>query len=171
MILKLEDQQNIKPIDQNNWGKYPQIAKEVEESKLRELLGIALLQDIQKNPTSANNKLLLNGDTYTDCNDVTITHLGLKYVIAYLNYSHYVGISYVADTFTGMVKKSRQDAETLSNGEILRIQNDNRSIALTEWENIKEYLNQNTDKFHLWKNIATPKLYAPKFYNVRKTRY
>jgi hypothetical protein len=170
MILTLVQQQAIKPIDQNNWPKYPQIAKEIEESKLKELLGVALLQDLQVNPTSDNNKLLLNSTSFVDYNGNTIKHQGLNYVIAYLNYSHYLGSSNFQDTFTGFVKNKRPDAESLTNGEITRMQGDIRSIALSEFEIIKQYLNQNSDKYPLWACTGNKKIYCPKFYSVRKTQ-
>jgi len=168
-LLTFIKQQAIKKISANNAGKYDQLAFEVENKELYDLLGVALLQDLQTNPTEANNLLLLNGTTFEDCNGNTIRHRGIRFVLAYLNYSRYIGESMINDTFTGFVVKTRPDSELISEGYIKRLQLENRSIALKEFEIIKEYLNLNADIFTLWNCTTRRKPFTPRITGVRKT--
>lgn len=168
-LLSYAQQQAIKAISPNNQAKYNQLATEVEENELRSLLGVALLQDIQDAPTSADNATLLDGGTFTDYNGNTLRFRGLRQVLAYLNYSRYIGESFVNDTFTGMVQKTRPDSELLSEGTMKRLQNENRAIAMTEWELIKRYLDDNTDLYPKWGDSATKKPFTPRIIGVRKT--
>jgi len=168
LLLSLAQQQEIKPISSNNTDKYQLLASEVEELELKKLLGVALLQDLQTNPTAANNLILLNGGTFTQ-SGVSVKHKGIRYVTAYLNISKYIGESYVNDTFTGFTKKKREESDSLNEGEIKRLQNLNREIALSEFELIRCFLDQNNTTYNLWICANTQKVYSPKIYGVRKT--
>ncbi len=177
-LLTLAQQQAIKPIS-SNWANYikitggitnfEQLQKEVEEKEFRILLGIAFTQDIQNNPLTTSNAKLLDGGTYVNSCSETITFKGLRFVLAFMNWSKYVGESFVSDTFTGMVKKNREESESLSSGDIKRLQLDAREIALQEWEIIKDFLCLNSNDYPLWKYGKTQKVYAPKFYGVKRT--
>ena len=168
-LLTYSQQQTIKKISANNQQKYDPLATDVEEKDLKKLLGVALLQDLQKSPNAANNVLLLDGDSFVDCNGNTVDQKGVRWMTAYLNFSAYLGNSFVNDTFTGFVQKTRQDAEILSEGAIKRLQLENRQIALTEWELIEAYLNENKDNFPLWVCTDSKKPFTPKFIGIRKT--
>ena len=169
MILTFDQQQLIKPISPNNSAKYPQLATEVETLELQKLLGIAFLQDIQNNPETVDNLKLLNGATFTDCIGNTITHKGLRFVIAYLNYSEYLGSSYAVDTFTGFVKKKHENADALAEGEIKKLQSRNREIALNEFDVIKLFLDANESLYPLWNVKQNKELYVPRIDTLRKT--
>ena len=168
LLLSYSQQQAIKKISANNQSKYDQMAAEVEENELRKLLGVLLLQDLQENPTATANAELLDGGTFTYCDD-DYDFKGLRYVLAYLNYSRYIGESFVNDTFTGFVQKTRPDSELLSEGAIKRLQNENREIAMAEWELCKMYLNVNYEDFPLWNSSKTKKPFTPRLFGVRKT--
>ena len=166
-LLTYSQQQAIKPISANNQSKFAQMETEVENSKFRDLLGLPLLQDLQNNPDSTENKLLLEGDTFVNCQGFEVKHKGLYYVLAFLVYEKYVGESFVADTFTGMVQKVRQDSEQLHEGSIKRLQNNAMAIALSEFELIKEYLISKNNEFFCFckkRSVTTPT-----FGSVRKT--
>lgn len=178
-LLSLAQQQAIKTISPNwaNYVKttggttnYEQLALEVEESDLQKLLGAALLQDLQDNPTETNNAILLNGGTFEDCNGNTIKFKGLRYVLAYMNYSQQILESDVADTFTGFVKKNRNEADGLSFGEKKQLMINAREKAMAQWELAKQFLNDNTDLYELWYCGQSRKPYRPKLIGVRKTR-
>lgn len=177
-LLTLIQQQGIKIISQN-WANaskvtgaksnYDQLAEEVENKELRNLLGVALFQDVQANPTTDENVVLLDGGSYEDCNGNTITFKGLRYVLAYFNWSKYVAESFVSDTFTGMVRKQRTEAENLTSGDIKRLQIDAREIALQEWELIRNFLNENESDYPLWECAKTKKIYTPRITGVKRT--
>jgi hypothetical protein len=169
LILSWSEQIAIKKMSANNQQKYAALAGEVEELELKELLGIALLQDLQTNPGTASNLLLLNGTSFTNYMGQTVSHKGLRYVIAYLNYSKYIGESYVNDTYTGVVSKRREESELLSEGSIKRLQDQARRQGLMEWKIIKDYLNCNTSLFPLWLCGFSKIPYTPKFKGLKKT--
>lgn len=168
LLLSYSQQQAIKKISANNQAKYDQLAAEVEENELRSLLGVLLLQDLQNNPDSVANTALLNGGTYTSGSN-TIRFKGVRYILAYLNYSRYIGESFVNDTFTGMVQKTRPDAELLSEGTMKRLQAENRQIAMAEWELTQGFLTANATTYTLWNCSGTRKPFTPRIYGVRKT--
>lgn len=165
LLVSLTKQQSIKPISTNNTDRYTQIATEVEQLEVRKLIGVELLQDLIASPTGEWNAKLLNGGAL----ESGATHKGLCYVIAYFNYSRYIGESYIKDTFTGFKKQKNEESEYLSEGEIKRLQNINREIAMVEWQLIEEWLNENSDQFEKWQCAETQKVYTPKLYSIRKT--
>ena len=177
-ILTLIEQQQLKPISPN-WANqrveglgitnFDQLAQEVEDSDLQTLLGVALLQDVQDNPTEARNVTLLDGGSFEDCNGNTIKFKGLKYILAYMNYSQYVAEGYAADTFSGFVKASRPDSEHLNSTERKEIKSNVRGKAMVQWDIIKQFLNKNSDTYTLWYCAQSKKPYRPRMYGVRKT--
>jgi len=177
-LLTLVQQQSIKPIS-NNWAvtvkntgglsNFLQVESEVEENELRDLLGVALLQDIQDNPTDANNVLLLDGSTFEDCNGNTVKTKGLRYVIAYMVHSQEVFESKIADTFSGYVNKNRQETTDLNQGQTKTLQARSRELALTEFELIRQYLDENSTTYPLWICGISKKPYTPKIIGVKKT--
>ncbi len=169
LILSWAQQIAIKKITTNNQPKYAALAGEVEEKELRDLIGLALLQDLQANPATIYNAKLLNGDSFTNYIGQTVNHKGLRYVLAYLNYSRYIGESAINDTYTGVVVKKREESELLSEGGIRRLQEQARNQALTEWSVIKDYLNCSSINFPLWLYTRSKQPYTPKFWGVRKT--
>ena len=170
-LITLAQQQIVKPITLNNQDRFLQIAYEVENSDLLDLLGIELLQDLQDNPTSANNILLLDGCIYTNGRGNTIRHKGIRFILSYMIYARYIGESYMVDTFSGFVKKERTDATSLSEGEVIRLQNVSKKMALVEWENVKEYLDLNYSLYPKWLYNESTTPYLPKFYGLKKTKY
>ena len=169
LLLTHDQQQAIKKMSPNNSRDYDQLATEVEELELRDLLGDALLQDLQANPTSENNVKLLDGSTFEDCHGNTIKFKGLRYVLAYFNYAKYIGSSFVKDTNTGFVQKNRQESEVISEGTVNRLQIENRKIGMKEFELVKDYLNANCDTYTLWISTESKQAFAPKFHFIRKT--
>ncbi len=170
-LLTFSQQIAIKPISSNNQSKFDQLCKEVERTDLKDLIGLALLQDLETNPTSTNNLLLLNGTSFVNYIGQTVSHQGLRYVLAYLIHVRYIGESFVKDTFTGMVRGTQENSEPISEGSTIRLQNVSKEIALSEFQLIKEYLNLNYDLFPLWLYILSTKTCTPKFIGISKTDY
>jgi len=168
-LLTYEQQIAIKKISANNQTIYDQLATEVEEKELQDLLGAALLQDLQTNPTTVPNVKLLDGSTFTDCNGNTIKQKGIRWMLAYMNYSEYLGTSFAADTFSGFTQKVRQDSTQISEGSIKRLQLSNRELALTQWYLIRDFLNENSSDYPLWIISESKKPYTPKITGIRKT--
>lgn len=170
-LLTFSQQIAIKKLSSNNQSRFDEMCREVEQTDLKDLLGLALLQDLQANPTSTNNALLLNGTTFLNQFNQTVSHKGLRYVLAYLIHSRYIGESFISDTFTGMVRKSQENSEPLTEGAIKRLQSVSKEIALSEFELIKQYLNLNFTLFPLWIYVLSTKPHTPKFGSITKTMY
>lgn len=170
-LLLYSKQQEIKPISNNNANRYDQLALEVENSELLDLISIEMYQDLLNNPTTTDNANLLNGCSFTNGNGNTITHHGLRYVLAYLNYSRYIAESSIVDSYTGFVQQNRQESTHISDGLITRMQNANRKIALTAWETIREFLDLNYTQYPYWIYTDDKKVFTPKFGSVQRTKY
>ena len=168
-LLDFDAQIAIKKISANNASKYPEWEFEVENWDLRALLGIELLQDLQANPATTDNANLLNGCTFVNNKGYTVTHKGVLFVLAYLVHSYYIGKSFVSDTFSGFVQKNRPDAAQLSEGNIRRLQEDDRRIALSEFEVVRQFLNANSSLYPLWLEGQKTKPYTPRFSGIKKT--
>lgn len=169
MIISYDKQQAIKPVSLNNQSIFEQIAKETEMLELSALLGIAFYQEIDNN--KENYSEILNATEFVNSQGYNITHQGLYYVIAYLVFAKYIANSYVNDTFSGFVKKNLQNSEHLNEGERRRLQHEYRSIALTAFEAIKEYLSLNNTNYPLWGCKLSSKTSLPNFYTVTKKNY
>jgi hypothetical protein len=177
-LLTITQQNSIKPISPNWANKvlitggvsnFVQLQKEVENKEFKKLLGPAFLLDIQTNPATPANVILLEGTTFEDCDDNDIEFEGIEFQLAYMNYSKYVRISPIAHTFTGLQRQNRPETAPISEGGIKGEQHDARGIALQDFEIMKLYLNDNTDIYPLWKNGRTKKIYTPKLMTIRKT--
>ena len=131
------EQQEIRPIDENNAHLFEQIQSEVQNHDLRKLLGFEFFNELFKN--IADYTLLLSGGEYT-YQDSTYNFNGLKYVCAYLFYSRYIRESRVNDTFTGFVTHTADGMQPLSSNEIMNLENRYKEIAATEWEACMHYL-------------------------------
>lgn len=151
----------------NNESKYAQLAAEVESLEVDKLLGPAFYQAVVAAP--ADYVEMLDAFEFSRANESLITHKGLRYVIAYLNYAKYIGESYVIDTFTGFVQKNRPDSERISSGDIKRLQQENREIAFNAFVLIKEYLDLNTETYTLWTSDSNKRVQRPKFYALKNT--
>ena len=131
------EQQEIRPIDENNAHLFEQIQSEVQNHDLRKLLGFEFFNELFKN--IADYTLLLSGGEYT-YHDSTYNFNGLKYVCAYLFYARYIRESRVNDTFTGFVTHTADGMQPLSSNEIMNLENRYKEIAATEWESCLHYL-------------------------------
>lgn len=168
LLLSFEQQKAIKEISQNNAKKYNQIAIEVESLELDKLLGYTFYQQVASHPEDYED--LLNGCTFEDIKGNTVSHKGLRYVLAYLNYSAYIAESFVNDTFTGLVQKNRPDSESVSQGVIKNLQSNARAIAFNAFDLTKMYIELNYEKYPHWSRLTSNKrTQPPKFYGVKKT--
>jgi len=166
MLLSFSQQQGIKPFSKNSETGYPVIANEVEQLELSKMLGRSFYQAVAARPEDYTD--LLDGVTYTDCDNNEVSTIGLRYVLAYLNYSKYVGTNHLKDTFSGHRIKSIPESTPITQGDINRLQSENRTIALYEWENIKEYLNLNYTLYPLWGYKSNKMIEKPTIYSIRK---
>jgi len=136
-MITYQQQQAIKPISANNQTRFAQINKEVWDFDIKELLGLELWLKVTATPE--DYKDLLEGSEFEYCGE-TISHKGLNYVEAFLNFSAYIGESHLQDTFTGIVQKARQDSDFASAGALKNLQLRNKEIAYSYFEDVKKYI-------------------------------
>lgn len=177
-LLTLTQQQQFKPISANwantakiNGGvtNFEQLQTEVEETDLAKWLGDAFLLDIQSNPTEQKYIDLLDGKTFKDCDGNNINFKGIRFQLAYMNFARYPDETAMKDTYSGMVRKQRDESRDAGVGDIKKQKNRAEEIATRDFEKMKIYLNDNTDTYTLW-NCTTPKrFYKPTITTIRKT--
>ena len=168
-ILTLAQQQANKPISEKNAAKFNQLREETIRKDLTDLLGAALIDAIVKSPTESRFVNLLDAKEYEDSSGYTRRHLGLRFVLSYFLYARYIGMSDVADTYTGLVRKNRTESESLSDGRVKMLQNDARDIALTQFNSIKEYMTENITEYPEWHCDTNRKTFKPQVTTLRKT--
>ena len=127
-ILTYNKLQEIKPMSLNNKKLIEQMIEEVEFGKIQKLLGTKIyneiLSDAQASPIATDVQEILDE--------------GLYKCITYFVYSRYIQESMLADTFTGVVVKQRQDAQTASAGQIKNVANEYVDMALMAYELVKD---------------------------------
>lgn len=165
-MLSFDHQQEIKPCSANNLEEWMQFRNEVVRSELRRLLGPVMAANITAAPE--NFTALLEGDTLEYCGS-EITHAGLRFVLAYMVYARYVTEQHLKDTFTGVVKKSRSEAESAGDGELRRLERGALQIANDEFVLVDLYLCQNATLYPDYKkNIKSPSRGKKIFEGIRK---
>lgn len=142
MLWTYTDQQEIRPIDENNAHLFEQMQTEVQNHDLQKLIGFEFYNELLNN--IGDYDLLLSGGTYTFENR-TYTFKGLIYICAYLFYARYIRESRINDTFTGFVTHTADGMQPLSSNEIVNLENRYKEIAATEWEHCQHYLKSTED--------------------------
>lgn len=167
MILTFEQQQSIKPISENNIGKWEQIAKEVNEVSMYSLFGIDFMLDVEGNLTNTDYSDLLNGSSYV-INGVTYIHGGLRKILSYLIYAQYIKQTGIEDTFTGMVRQLRPETEKAQPGEKENLVKNTYKVAYTNADRTKHYLDCYAS-FPKWKTTPIKeRVSTPKFITYKK---
>lgn len=170
-LVTFSEQQLIVPLSVHYERYYEQLANETEYNEIRELLGAEFLQDVENNPTTPDNVLLLNGANYTRPNGNNYIHKGLKYVISYLIYSNYIQTSDIKDTFSGFVQKNTDESTPAPYGRLKDRINYYRNLALNEFNYVKEFLDVNKLNYPLWNQCETKTPYKPKYKFMKNTQY
>jgi hypothetical protein len=168
-IITYAEQQALRPISKNNQSRFDIICAETEASELTDLLGVALLQDLQNNPATDNNIALLSGCNFKNSNGHIVKHQGIKYILIYLVYARYIGESDVKDTYAGMVEKRTEYSDGVSSGRIKLLQEQYRKVAMTAWQTTKEYLDLSSTTYKLWMRGESKQLFQPQFSGIKKT--
>lgn len=136
------EQQEIKPIDENNAHLFDQIQSEVQNHDLQKLIGFEFFNELFQNIGDYTS--LLDGGVYI-YKDTNYSFNGLKYVLAYLFFARYIRESRVNDTFSGFVTHTAEGMQPITSNEIVNLENRYREIAVTEWEACKHYLKSTED--------------------------
>ena len=126
-ILTYEKMQIYKPCSTNNKARIVQIIKEVERLELARAFGMdaykRMVEEANMEDVPTEMQEILNG--------------GLYEAISFFVYAQYCIESQVADTFTGMVTKSRPDSENVPLGTLKNLQTHNRELASLALEQVR----------------------------------
>jgi len=136
-------------ITRNDISRYRQIAKAVNDDKLREMILDAQLLDLQ--PLLGEefyNKILAAPEDYTEFlnggiyehDGISYTNYGLKMVLAYFAYARYMMFSSITDTPFSVVEKLNSESRPADRTDKKSIYNLNRDVAMQLWGNVKSYL-------------------------------
>ena len=115
------------------------------------LMGSDFYNDLILNPTTTANIALLDSGSYTH-QGITYTNHGLKSVIVHYAYSRYAMFGSVVDTPFSLVEKLNPDSRPVEQGTKKSIHKSNQQTAYMYWENVRQFLDRNSDDYPLWKN-------------------
>ena len=167
LLITYNEQQAIKSISTNNEDRFSQIMEETQINELQSLLGWRLYQDLIQNPDSPQNVILLDGKTWT-YDDQSIKMHGLKYVLAHYYYSNYASEIKKQDTFSGFVKHDFDESNPVTVNEQHATKKRARETAAKFWNEVKLYLNNNTDTYTYWYCKSDDKIFHPKISRLTK---
>lgn len=145
VLWTLANQTAIRPISDNNAGKFTQLAADTQIKDLKPLLGWDMFQDIIRNPTTVANALLIAGGTYV-YQGITYEFSGLKAVLSYFLYANYI-MDNMQDTFHGFVTKNTEDSTAASSGDKKNLRDQNREIALQHWYDCQQFIEANASDY------------------------
>ena len=83
---------------------------------------------------------LINGGTYENCNDVEVTHKGLRKMLVYYAYARYLYINQTTDTATGMVTKQRDFSLPLSEKDLSSQESRYKNMGYAIWKDIQAFI-------------------------------
>lgn len=118
---------------------------------VQKLMGTDFYNDMIRNSTDANYVTLLDGGDYT-YQDVTYTNQGLKAVIVFYTDARYKLLGSNIDTPFSFVTKTSEDSIPVSYSERKTVSKASEQTAYMYWENVRDFLDRNSDDYPLWKN-------------------
>ena len=124
-----------------------QYIEDAQVTDLCPLLGEQFYFSILANPS--NYEDLLNETEY-QYNGITIKMAGLKKVLSLFAYARYILHGTQTDTPFGYLEKQYQDSTPVSRPNRKEIYKSNQQTAMQYWEQVKTYLNRNTDSYPHW---------------------
>lgn len=134
--------------------------KKAQELDLKLFLGYPLYYQILKffeadgqlkNDTPQVYKKLLNGCEYTDGNGYTVMYEGLIPTIAYFTFARFIEGNGVHYTATGPVIKQYDNAQAVSTPDIVKLVQQQRSVANAHANEVERFLQDNQADYPLWR--------------------
>lgn len=115
------------------------------------LLGSSLYVDVITNLDADKYDHLLNGGTYTGCDNTLKMHSGLRRVLTHYAYASYVYRKSFVDVPFGVVIKQSQDSIPVPTNELRNLHDEHRDIAFRYWKQVADYLCASREVLTLWK--------------------
>jgi hypothetical protein len=129
---------------------------EAQEFDLQPVLGAYLFNEFQTNinadePEERFTKLL-NGETYADSSGNQFQFKGVKVVLIYYVYSRLIINNGLKSTASGMVLKTLENSERISDKQRAQMVNQAKSGARKFEDDLVKYLCDHSTDFPLWAN-------------------
>lgn len=134
--------------------------KKAQELDLKPFLGYALYYQLItccnddgtiKEDTPQAYKDLLNGSEYLDEYGRIVLYEGLAPALVYFTFARFIENDAVHYTATGPVIKHHDNGDALSSPEIVKLVQQQRSIANAYTNDIEKFLRDNQENFPLWR--------------------
>jgi len=140
--------------------------QQAQFADIQRLLGADFYNDLIRNSTEANYVTLLDGGDYV-YNGVTYTNEGLKVVIIHYFEARYKISGSNVDTPFGLVIKTDPNSTNVDLPSRKTESKEAKNMAFNYWENVKLFLDRNSDDYPLWKtNCVTHSKSRFKVYKV-----
>jgi hypothetical protein len=156
-LITLSDIEAIESISVNvdfNKKLRPHVFK-AQEFEVRPLIGEEFWIYITANVATLGD--LLNEKTYS-YNNKTYQHPGLKAVIIMYTLARYKSTIGIHDTAFGLVQKTNQYSEPVSDKLVARESAKETAGAEVYWLRVRDYLDRNKATYPLWKSCNSVKL-------------
>jgi|GEM_PF-2384636 len=167
LLITETETRTIKPFSENNSDRFEEIMEEVQINELQDLLGFELYQDLINNPASPQNAILLNGTIWT-YNDQSLKMHGLKYVLAHYFNANYTREIRKQDTFSGLVQHNFDESNQVSENDRRLTESRARETAAKFWNEVRLYLDNNSDTYTYWYCGSGRKVFRPKMRRLTK---
>lgn len=155
LLLSKEDLTNILSIPQiTDDKKVDRIIKEAQDLDVHPLLGDELYYDMVLNKSVDKYRTLLNGEQYTDEDNVTRIFTGLRMAIAYYFCARFVETNQINITTHGVVQKTNEHSTPVTEKTIAFQAGKYRSQGYEYWKQAEQYLNEKDDVYTKWKSTC-----------------
>ncbi len=155
LLISSTDLQEVKQIPASvTYARLSPYIAQAQWFDIRDQLGDVFYTDMVANYSSEPYATLLNGGTYTDSDNNTISFSGLTYAIAYYAYAKFILNQQIAVTSFGVVQKTNEFSQILDAKSLNLQANQNVLFGDAIMNDVKKYLDTNATLFPLW-NVGT----------------
>src|ERR1700742_1401430 len=135
---------NIKPARLNVF------IKKAQDLDLKPFLGHALYYDFIQDSAPQPYKNLLNGSEYLDKYGHIVLYEGLLPTLVYFTFARFIEADSVHYTATGPVVKHHDNADVVAPKDVIKLVQQQRSVANAHANEIEKFLWDHKDDFPLW---------------------
>lgn len=151
LLISAADLQEVKQIPASvTYARLSPYMMQAQWFDIRQQLGDVFYTDMITNYSSEPYATLLNGGTYTDTDNNTITFTGLSYAICYYAYAKFILNQQISVTSFGVVQKTNEFSQVLDVKSLNLQANQNVLFADAIMNDVKKYLDINVALFPLW---------------------
>jgi len=132
-----------------------QYIQESQDLDLKDLVCREFFYDLIKNYQDSGYQTLIHGGTYTNKYGYEVEFKGIKPVLVYFSYARYIFRSHVQDTPFGVVQKTNEFSNPISSQEKRDIRDRYRTDAMSYWDEVKIYLDDQYENFPKWNSCTS----------------